>query len=316
MVLAKTNKNSLRLDADFTEDTVGLALESFLTFLSFPRQRFSIEPFFRSKERWLGADARLESKIKSFKPFYMQFKRPSAYPDISAAKVITDRKTLGLPFAPRTLYFGLREKQDSHFDYQHNILFRLRRRLLAKGIGDATYVCPLFLDRSAYRFHVHISGLKLWPMLWHYAPWDLEDLLINGVGGKLSFDGIPVFREHVSIPPHALVKNAKHSYSFTELGRDICFHSRLALPKHEATLADFLKATIGDLESDDGYVQADNALRTLLNLFSTPESNDDSSLLPENFPIGQEGIGAWLHWGEYLRQEFQIEQFALVRWNS
>jgi hypothetical protein len=77
--MAKRNKNSLRLDADYTEDVVGFALESFLTLLSFPRHRFSIEPFSRAKERWLGADARLFShRITGFRPFYMQFKRPSA----------------------------------------------------------------------------------------------------------------------------------------------------------------------------------------------------------------------------------------------
>lgn len=86
--MAKTNKNSLRLDADFTEDTVGFALESFLSILSFPRLRFSIEPFSRGKERWLGADARLNGHMVGFKPFYMQFKRPSAYPDTSTACVV------------------------------------------------------------------------------------------------------------------------------------------------------------------------------------------------------------------------------------
>ena len=52
-------RHGLRIDANYTEDVVGFALESFLTLLSFPRQRFSIEPFSRGKERWLGADARL-----------------------------------------------------------------------------------------------------------------------------------------------------------------------------------------------------------------------------------------------------------------
>src|SRR5690606_39402522 len=104
-------KNSLRLDADFTEDTVGFALEAFLTLLSFPRLRFTIEPFSRSRERWLGADARLMgSRIRGFRPFYMQFKRPSAYPDASKAKVVTDRKKLELSVAPRSLFFPLRAK--------------------------------------------------------------------------------------------------------------------------------------------------------------------------------------------------------------
>lgn len=148
-----------RIDADYTEDVVGFALESFLTLLSFPRQRFSIEPFSRSKERWLGADARLHRRIRGFRPFYMQFKRPAAYPDFSSSKIITDRRSKGLKTEPRTLFFPLRQKQKTHRDFQHNVLFRLRQKMLNRGIGDASYVCPLFLDRSAYRLNIHWSGL-------------------------------------------------------------------------------------------------------------------------------------------------------------
>lgn len=62
-------KNGLRIDANYTEDVVGFALESFLTLLGFPRQRFTIEPFSRAQERWLGADGRLHSEIRGFRPF-------------------------------------------------------------------------------------------------------------------------------------------------------------------------------------------------------------------------------------------------------
>lgn len=257
--MAKTNKNSLRLDADFTEDTVGIALESFLTFLSFPRNKFSIESFSRKHERWLGADARLNGKIKSFKPFYMQFKRPSAYPDTSTAKIIGDRKSLGLPVTPRTLYFGLREKQPSHRDYQHNILLRLRERLVKKGLGDAAYICPLFLDRSAYRFHLHIAGLRMWPLFWRGIPWDLEDILIEGVGGPVNFNAIPVLQEHVSIPPHVKVTSAKHSYSFSEQGTDLCFHSPTALPEGTTSLATFLGGLVGRLDSNEGFISNESS---------------------------------------------------------
>lgn len=61
--------SSLRLDANFTEDTVGFALESFLSILSFPTLRFSIEPFSRAREHWLGADARLLGRVSGFRPF-------------------------------------------------------------------------------------------------------------------------------------------------------------------------------------------------------------------------------------------------------
>jgi len=315
--MARTNKSRLRLDADFTEDTVGFALESFLALLSFPSFKFSIEPFSRGRERWLGADARLNGRVKSFKPFYMQFKRPSAYPDISIAKVITDRKALGLPVAPHILYFSLREKKSSHRDYQHNVLFRLRERLVRRQIGDAAYVCPLFLDRSVYRFHVHMAGLRRWPNFWRISPWEWEDIVIHSSGGSVNFNAIPVLQEHVSIPPHGQVKTAKHSYSFTEDGTDLCFHSPLALPEGVRTFAEFLTEVIGSPESDDGFISAEAAVGMLRELFSGGEGDDEGALLPADFPLNvEDGIASWMHWGDYLKTEHQIEQFALVRWDD
>ena len=98
--MATKKSGSLLLSPNYTEDTVGFALESFLSLLSFPRRKFSIEPFSRGNERWLGADARLEGRVKSFKPFYMQFKRPFAYPDHSKAKIVKDRLALKLDASP------------------------------------------------------------------------------------------------------------------------------------------------------------------------------------------------------------------------
>lgn len=313
--MAKANKNSLRLDADFTEDTVGFALESFLSVLSFPRLNFSIEPFSRGRERWLGADARLDGHMAGFKPFYMQFKRPSAYPDTSSAKVITDRKALKLPVSPRTLYFDLREKRSTHKDYQHNILYRLRQRLVRRKVGDATYVCPLFLDRSAYRFHVHMAGLRRWPLFWRISPWELKDILIHNSSGTVNFNAIPVMQEHASIPPHDTVTSAKHSYSFTERGTDFCFHSPLSLPEGNRSLADFLTDVVGSPQSDEGFISPERAQGMLRELFSGVAGEDGSDLLPDDFPRNAEnGIASWLHWGDYLKTEHQIEQFALVRW--
>ncbi|WP_177191653.1 hypothetical protein [Nitrosospira sp. Nsp14] len=312
--LAKTNKNSFRLDADFTEDTVGFAIESFLSVLSFPRLRFSIKPFSRRQERWLGADARLDGYLKSFKPFYMQFKRPSAYPDISTAKVIADREKLRLPVSPHTLYFELRKKREQHYDYQHNVLYRLRKRLLSAGVGDAAYVCPLFLERSAYRFHVHMSGLMLWPIFWRSSPWELEEILISSTSGEIKFDQVPVLREHISIPPHSIVSDAKHSYSFTEGGSDLCFHSPLALPDVGTSLTSFLAKVAGTVQDDHGFISINDAGRRLRELFAAEDNAENGFLLPESMRANDNGLEAWLYWGDYLRQEFGIEQFALVRW--
>jgi|SRR6218665_336972 len=313
--MAKTNKNSLRLDADFTEDTVGFALENFLALLSFPCFRFSIEPFSRRLERELGADARLEGRMAGFKPFYMQFKRPSAYPYVSTAKIIDDRKSLNLPVAPHTLYFALREKRPSHKDYQHNILYRLRQRLVKRKVGDAAYVCPLFLDRFDYRFHVHVAGLCRWLCFRRCVPWERKDILIHSSSGTVNYNAIPVLPGHVSIPPHDTVTSAKHSYSFTKHGTDLCFHSPLSLPEGSHTLAYFLTGIVGNPQSDDGFISPERAQEMLREIFSSAEGEDHGNLLPDDFPQNTEdGIASWLHWGDYLKTEYQIEQFALVRW--
>jgi hypothetical protein len=314
--MVKPSKSGLRLDADFTEDVVGFALESFLAVMSFPRHRFSIEPFSRARERWLGADARLHGEMRGFRPFYMQFKRPSAYPDYSAANVIKDRKALNLQASPRALYFDLREKQAHHWDFQHNILFRLRQRLRKRQLGDAAYVCPLFLERSAYRFHLHWSGISLWPRFWRHHPWDFEEVLVNDGGRTFHFDRIPVLAEHITVPPHEKVSNAKHRYSFTEAGNDLCFHSPEALPDGATNLAAFLNAL------SDGFLdgaekiqpqQANEELRTLMN---DALGDGSEALRPITEMDADDPIGNWFAWGDYLRLQFGIDQYALVRWRD
>lgn len=313
--MPRKSRNSLRLDADYTEDTVGFALESFLTLLSFPRQRFSIEPFSRAKERWLGADARLDSRIRGFRPFYMQFKRPSAYPDHSTARIIKERKDLELDSSPRSLYFSLREKQENHRSYQHNVLFRLRKHLIRRGIGDAAYVCPLFLDRSAYRFHLHVAGLSLWPRFWRLHPWDFEEIILNHGGSEICFNRIPVLAEHVSIPPHDAVINAKHMYSFTEMGTDLCFHSPMSLPEGANLLPSFLtKISMGFL-GDGEKILLENANKELQDLMGvTEEAEAVSSRLSQI--DSDDPIANWLEWGDILRREFSIDQYALVKWEE
>ncbi len=314
--MAKRSANSRRIDADYTEDIVGFALESFLTLLSFPRHRFSIEPFSRAKERWLGADARLYSDIRGFRPFYMQFKRPFAYPDYSTAGIIKDRKTLKLQTSPHALYFPLRDKKDGHKDFQHNVLLRLRRRLHNKGLGDAAYVCPLFLDRSAYRFHLHWSGLWRWPRFWHPDPWDLEHVLLNNGGSTIRFDRVPVLAEHVTVPPHDAVTTSKHRYSFTESGTELCFHSPQALPEGAAPLATFLMRISDGFLGGGEKIRPDTANEELQALIVAAEGHQPESIAPTFRVEEGDPIGNWLAWGDYLRLAYEIDQYALVRWGE
>lgn len=314
--MARTNKNSYRLDADFTEDVVGFAIETLLALLSFPRHRFTIEPFSRSKERWLGADARLVGqRIRGFRPFYMQFKRPSAYPDFSKAGMISDRKDLKLSVEPRSLFFLLRAKKKNHRDYQHNILLRLQRRLRKYKVGDAAYVCPLFLERSTYRLHVHLAGLSLWPRFWRRDPWKLEEVLVNNQDLTIPFERIPVLAEHISIPPHDVVNTPKHSYSFSESGKDLCFHSPTALPEGAGALALFLEAVSQAFLAEGGQITPHTASRDLMKLLGAEDSEGELlPSMPEFSP--DDPIGNWLFWGDILRRDFEIEQYAFISWED
>ncbi len=308
-------RQGLRIDANYAEDVVGFALESFLTLLSFPRHRFSIEPFSRSKERWLGADARLHRKIRGFRPFYMQFKRPAAYPDFSTSKIVSDRRKAGLTKAPLALYFPLRQKRETHRDFQHNVLLRLRARLLGRGLGDAAYVCPLFLDRSAYRLNLHWSGLARWGRFWRNDPWEIEELLLTDGGRRIRFDRMPVFAEHISVPPHKAVTSASHRYSFTESGTDLCFHSPEALPGGSMDLATFLdKVSAGFL--DGGEKLSPDGSDQLLNELIADVNGDQKEAAQAFRPEGEDPIGRWFDWGDHLRNEYEIEQFAVVRWED
>jgi hypothetical protein len=301
----------MKIDANFTEEIVGFALESFLTLVSFPRPRFSIEPFSRGRERWLGADARMHSAVRGFRPFYMQFKRPAAYPNTSTSKIIKNRKSLGLGVTERALFFGLRDKKPSHADFQHNILLRLRQRLVNRGIGDATYVCPLFLERSAYRFHVHWSGIRRWPQLWRRLPWDWEDVRVHDAARVIQFARIPVLAEHVSIPPHDVITHARHQYSFTEDGTEVCFHSPEVVPDGSQSFGSFLDKLSArfpegeKIRRDDANDELRELLSTL-DLFGAPD-------VP--FRFGDDPIANWLEFGDWLQREHEIHQFAMVAWD-
>lgn len=309
------NKHGNRVVANFTEEVVGFALESYLSLISFPVQRFSIEPFSQADERWLGADARLHSSIRGFLPFYMQFKRPSAYPDFSTSKIIKGRKSLKLDIDPHALYFELRNKQPHHSDFQHNVLFKLRNWLRQTGLGDAAYVCPLFLERSNYRTSLHWSGVWNWARFRGHIPWELEQILIADAGRSIKFDRIPVISEHISIPPHKIVTSAKHSYSFTEAGTGLCFHSPEALPEGVDRLDKFLSKIAARFLDRTDKINRDQANQQLRELVAAVFGSEPGSKVPQFGEI-DDPIGQWLAWGDFLSSEYGIEQYAFVRWDD
>ncbi|NNO00249.1 hypothetical protein FKQ62_12400 [Vibrio sp. B1-2] len=290
---------------NYTEDAVSIAIATNLAVLSFPFSRFSVVPISRKKERWLGADARLLSSSK-FLPFYMQFKRPFAHTTPSRAKIIKDRESLEPPLStsPRTLFFDLQDKQPKHRDYQHNVLFRLHKRLRSRGIGDAAYVCPLFLDRQTYFYASHMSGIKSWLRNWPAYPFRSNLVQINSKSCAPISETIPVLAEHISIPPHKLVTDAKHKYSFTESGSEVCFHSSPeSLTEGEYSFSSWLENMIlsSDLQGNSLYF--DDSLDFLKELVSEVLGNKNNVFKPSEFESGEQ---AWFAWGHFLKEQYGI----------
>ena len=43
---------------------------------------------------------------------------------------------------------------------------------------------------------------------------------------------------------------------------------------------------------------------------------DQRTMAPTFRTTGKDPIGRWFSWGDHLRSEYEIEQFALVQWES
>ncbi len=299
------------LEASYTEEAVAIALSTFFAVASYPNRGLTIEPFSGGKERWLGADARIFDHISGFKPFYMQFKKPSAYPDYSTSRIIKNRKSLLLETSPNSLFFNLREKGKAHVNYQHNILYKLRNRLKKYTKSDAAYVCPLFLEHSAYLFHLHAAALR-WSPFERY-PWGNRRVTIEGSGTKSTFADIPFLAEHVCIPPHTSVTTAKHSYSFTESGKDLCFHSPESISEGIVNFGVWFDSLTDDIFSSDYLVNVQQSKDKLKRLITGDEQND-ALPYPDGLLEIEDGMVAWSEWGKYLREIYSIHQYFLVVW--
>lgn len=293
---------------NYIEDAVSIAIGCQLALLSFPHFRYSIVPISRGRERWLGADAKLLSG-KRFLPFYMQFKRPFAHTVPSRAQIIKDRKNLSpmLSTAPRTLFFSLQNKQDHHKDFQHNVLYRLRKKLLAQNRGDAAYVCPLFLDRQRYFLLSHMAGIFQWAQHWPSRPYTRQKVNITTASSStVTLPAIPVLSEHISIPPHALVTTAGHKYSFTESGNEVCFHCPKYLPEGSFVFQNWLNRLISTASSANNLTALTDRQRDLDEIVLAALGENQ-----REFKIPREPSLAWFAWGEHLYRHYAIEQYGV-----
>lgn len=309
---------------DYTEEIVGFALESFLAFASFPHFNFSIEPFSKFTERRCGADARLISDIEHFKPFYMQFKRPFAYPGTSKSLIIKDRKELNLSTDPKSLFFELRKKKLLQKESQHNLLFNLRKDLQNNGGGDAAYVCPLFLNRKEYRQTVYRMALASRKKA---SPFTLKKTHISTGSSVYFFENILDLSGHISIPPHVSLNSEKHKYSFNERGGDVCFHPLSTTSNQQKKKLDYIKPLslwLKDMhlkfQEKKGIIREEDAKSRrdkLINSIGLHNEDINNIVLNKKLHKDEDnGIKEWLTFGDYLHREYNIEQYAFIQWRD
>ena len=304
--------------ADYPEEAVGMMIDSFLTGATWPRQRVSVELFSKTLEHQLGADARLVGHIAGFKPFYMQFKRPLGYFSDSTSKLVRDRKHRSPPLRtePVTMYFGLRDKAPTHSEYQHNILHALRESCQPAG-SDAAYVCPLFFRRDVYRTHIHLASMREWRRgSWLFGlPWRTGPVSVADGATSINFTGVPLLREHVTIPPHRQVTSSNHSYSFADSGDEVCFHSPEEVREGPITLDKWLTRIADGVFSGESMIPREMAAEELGRFVERVLSQTPLSVRLDTSREAQ-GILSWMELGYSLEQEYGIRQYAFVHWSD
>lgn len=303
--------------ANYTEELVMALVTTQLTIMSFPVFKVQIVPFSSNFENLFGADAKIPGSAK-IAPFYMQFKRPTR--STPTGKISGDRAALGLHCTTGSLHFNLRKKENSKVPVhklQHNVLYRMRARLLQRGIGDAAYVCSLFLSSKEYVAHSHLHGLLGWPFYWFNGPYSNQDVMIHGTT-PASFSGIPWLEGHVSIPPHDAVASASHSYSFDPIGGEVCFHSPRLLDSERRTLPAWIANLAESTQFDRAPAigRSDELLaelRDIVGLRAEPRVDRDREGLAEQPGRDLDYITEWMAFGDQLEEHFGISQFAFIR---
>jgi len=303
--------------ANYTEELVMAMVTTQLTIMSFPVFNVQIVPFSSNFENLFGADAKIPGSAK-IAPFYMQFKRPTR--STQTGKISLDRAALGLGCTTGSLHFNLRKKANPSIPVhklQHNVLYRMRARLLGRGIGDATYVCSLFLSSKDYVAHTHLHGLLGRPGYWLNGPYSNQHVVIHGAA-PATFSSIPWLEGHVSIPPHDTVASASHFYSFDPTGGEVCFHSprlldgrRQTLPSWIANLAEPTKFDRAPAIGRSDELLAE--LRNVAGLPLEPHRDPDREDLTEEPQRERDHATEWMTFGDQLEEHFGISQFAFMR---
>jgi len=309
-----------KLILDYTEERVALTIESYLTYISFPCKRFSIEPFSQSKESKKGADAIVLDSMKLI-PFYVQFKLPTAYCSESKAKFISERNELRVNSDPFAFYFKLRKKAKNATELQHNLLFSLNKAKM-----PAVYVCSHYLDRTSLNDLFHQRKIFYWVLHSLGLPKAILDAKISAgrtskeisitntanKRSKLKFSYIPSLPGHIVFPPHEWVSTHDHKYSFSSLGEELCFHSPHSIDTVPISFDQFIKDRVfstylNEEDSPRGVITSDQAKSALNDLIRRV----GQSLVKEN-NADEKGVAdfsnAFSKWQDWHRKEVNIDE--------
>jgi hypothetical protein len=214
------------------------------------------------------------------------------------------------------LFFGLRQKAKKHKDFQHNVLFRLRKLLTTRNLGDAVYVCPLILNADIYILNMHRSAILLHPYLAAF-PITVQTKQIRDRSGKSHYlINVPLLDEHVVIPPHVSVTEANHYYSFTDIGTEVAFHSPERLIEETPTFAQFIERSIADYLLNEKGIDRRSASGLLAEFRANVFEGEDQGDAKASVAKPDDPFEPWLDLGAELKAEHGIEQFAMVRWEA
>lgn len=139
-------------------------------------------------------------------------------------------------------------------------------------------------------------------------------VVVHAATSAATLSDVPLLREHICVPPHSLVTSAGHSYSFTEDGDEVCFHSPLSLPEGGTRLGDWLVQMVGD--TNQRHMIIGDEARDVLAYLIKGRSADEMLSHPRDVFDERNTMAAWMMWGEHLAREQSIEQYALLRWKD
>lgn len=250
-----------------------------------------------------GADKEYEPVYGGL--IYMQFKKsdglkpvtevPLSYrKNMSKLEDIRDFRSKNNLNDDPTLYFRLRDKAKTAFDFQHNTLKRHHN----PPDSYAIYVAPLELDMNKYYSSLFDSCNRYLfdPFYWRIRDYYNHEMIKH----------IPFLKNHVSIVPHIRVTDSNHYYAYSRAATDISWHSPSILEYEPRRLSDFI------------YNIFKNELNNVfypIERIATHIINSSRDIRPE-FPFKEyteKPIMMVKKYGEFLKINFNINQFLIVR---